>query len=86
LTDHSERYRLAFGGYAEWEDRRHLHRQILDAAEAGDAELAARRLAEHYANTASLVLGVLDPEHDWTRLSIVMRTVAPGAEMALGHS
>jgi GntR family transcriptional regulator, rspAB operon transcriptional repressor len=83
LADHSERYRLRFGGLGRWDDRRAQHRAILDAAAAHDPELAARRLAVHHALAASLVLGALDPEHDLGRLRTTIRAVAPGAEDAL---
>ncbi len=84
LSDHSERYRLRFGGYATWDDRRTEHRDIFDAAAAGDPDLAAVRLAEHYARTALLVFGVLKPEHDLARLRTSIGAVAPGAEASLG--
>ena len=84
LADHSERYRLRFGGYGSWEDGRAEHRRIVDAAAAGDPDLAAVRLAEHYARTAVLVFGVLKPEHDLGRLRTTISAVAPGAEAALG--
>jgi len=83
LADHSERYRLRFGGLGRGNDRRAEHRAILDAASAHDPEMAARRLAVHHASTAALVLGALDPEHDLGRLLTTIRTVAPGAEDAV---
>lgn len=83
LTDHAERYRLTFGAYGAWESRRAEHRAILDAAKAGDADLAARCMGEHYARRFSLVFGVLDPDRDLTRLRVTLQTVAPGAEAAL---
>jgi DNA-binding GntR family transcriptional regulator len=84
LADQSERYRLRFGGYGIWEDGRAEHRGIVDAAAAGDPDLAAVRLAEHYARTAVLVFGVLEPEHDLGRLHTAISAVAPSAEAALG--
>lgn len=83
LADHSERYRLSFGGIGQWEDRREEHRAILDAAKTGAPDLAADRLAVHYAHTASLVFGARDPARDLHRLRTTLRTVAPGAEAAL---
>jgi DNA-binding GntR family transcriptional regulator len=83
LADHSERYRLRFGGLGRWDDRRAQHRAILDAAAAHAPELAARQLAVHHARAASLVFGALHPEHDLGRLRTTIRTVAPGAEDAL---
>ena len=86
LSDQSERYRLRFGGYGTWDDRRpeQEHRGILDAAASGDPELAAVRLAEHYARTAALVFGTLEPERGLGRLRTAIGAVAPGAEAALG--
>lgn len=84
LSDHSERYRLRFGGHGGWEDRRAEHRGIVDAAADGDPDLAAVRLAEHYARTAVLVFGALKPEHGPGRLRTAIGAVAPGAEAALG--
>jgi DNA-binding GntR family transcriptional regulator len=84
LADHSERYRRRFGGVGRWEERRGEHRAILDAAAAGDVDRAAERLAAHYAHAAALVFVGLDPGHDLARLRTAIRTVAPGAEAALG--
>jgi DNA-binding GntR family transcriptional regulator len=80
LFDHSERYRLRFGVEGIWEERAAEHRAIVDAAKAGDQDLAALRLAEHYARTAALVFERLDPKHDLARLRATMRIVAPGSE------
>ena len=57
--------------------------QPLRAVAAGDADLAARRLVEHYAQTAKLIFAAIDPEHDLARLRTTMATVAPGSEGAL---
>jgi DNA-binding GntR family transcriptional regulator len=85
LFDHGERYRLAWGATTpeRWEQRRAEHRAILDAAAAGDADLAARHLAAHYAQTAAFIFAAIDPEHDLARLRTTIATVAPGAEDAL---
>jgi len=85
LFDHAERYRLQFGATARrvWEQRRVEHRAIVDAAAAGDPDLTALRLAEHYVRTAALVFESLDPEHDLGRLRTTIRAVAPGAEKKL---
>ena len=83
LTDHVQRYRLSYGAQGNWADRRAEHRALLDAAAAGDAELAATRLAEHYVRTVQLVFGVLSRNHDLGRLRLTLRAVAPGAEAAL---
>lgn len=84
LADHSERYRLRFGGISVWDDRRAEHRGIIDAAKAGDPELVAYRLVVHYARTAALLFGFWDPKHDLGRLRTTIRAVAPGADAALG--
>lgn len=83
LSDHAERYRLRFGAFGSWDDRRAEHRAILDAAASGDAEGAADRLAEHYVRTIRLLFGVLDRDHDLGRLHTTIRAVAAGAEEAL---
>jgi DNA-binding GntR family transcriptional regulator len=85
LFDHAERYRTAFGTRSgrDWEPRLAEHRAIRDAAYAGDADLAARRLAEHYAHTARLVFASLDPAYDPERLRTSLRVSAPGSEAAL---
>lgn len=83
LFDHAERYRLHWGVTTSWPQRAAEHRAIVEAAAAGDQELAARRLAEHYATTATVVFEGLDPDHDLARLRTAMRTVAPGSEATL---
>jgi DNA-binding GntR family transcriptional regulator len=83
LFDHAERYRLRWGMKSVWAERSAEHRAILEAAAAGDQDLAALRLAEHYARTAGLVFAGLDPGHDLARLRETMRTVAPGSEKKL---
>jgi DNA-binding GntR family transcriptional regulator len=83
LADHSERYRLSFGAYGSFEDRRAEHRRVLYAAKTGDPELAANRLGEHYAHTAALVFTALAPGRTPARLRVVLGTVAPGAVGAL---
>ena len=83
LFDHAERYRLRWGVTGAWEDRAAEHRAILDAAAAGDQDVAALRLAEHYARTAALIFAGLDPDHNLARLRTTMQTVAPGSEKKL---
>lgn len=84
LADHAERYRRRFGGSGTWEEGRAEHRAILDAAAAGDADLAADRLAAHYAQAAALVFAALAPAYDPARLRAAIAAVAPGAGPALG--
>ncbi len=83
LTDHAERYRLRFGAFGRWDDRRAEHRAILDAAASGNADLTANRLAEHHVRTIPLVFGALDRDHDLNRLRTTIRALTPGAEAAL---
>ncbi len=83
LADHAERYWVRFSAFGSWDDGRAEHRAILAAAAAGDADVAADRLAEHYVRTIQLVFGVLDRDHDLGRLRTTIRAVAPGAEAAL---
>jgi DNA-binding GntR family transcriptional regulator len=77
LADHAERYRMAVDSEIDWDARRTEHRAILDAAKKGDADLAALRLAEHYAITARLAFGEIEPERDLDGLRIALRTVGP---------
>jgi DNA-binding GntR family transcriptional regulator len=83
LFDHAERYRLRWGKKSIWAERAAEHRSIVEAAAARDADLAALRLAEHYARTAALVFAGIDPDHDLARLRTTMQTVAPGSEAKL---
>jgi DNA-binding GntR family transcriptional regulator len=85
LFDHAERYRVNFGATRPeiWEQRRAEHRGIVDAAAEGDADLAARRLVEHYGRTASLVFEGLGGGYDPERLFIALRSIAAGSESSL---
>jgi DNA-binding GntR family transcriptional regulator len=85
LFDHAERYRLAFGGTGPelWGQRRSEHRAILDAAAAGDADLAAERLVAHYARTVALIFAGLDGDHDPAQLRAAIASIAPEAVKSL---
>jgi DNA-binding GntR family transcriptional regulator len=85
LFDHAERYRYQFGAGPgeDWAPRGEEHRAILDAVQSADSELAARRLAAHYAQTAKQIFMALDPEHDLSKLRRGIRAIAPGAETVL---
>jgi DNA-binding GntR family transcriptional regulator len=85
LFDHAERYRHAYGASSdqEWMVRAIEHRAIVDAAQQGDTELAARKLAGHYAQTAKQIFAGLQPDHDLSHLRTAIHTVAPGAEAVL---
>jgi DNA-binding GntR family transcriptional regulator len=83
LFDHAERYRAFASRTGTGEPdhhqlRRAEHRQILDAAAAGDAPATAQALAAHYLMTAKLVAGVLDPDYDLARLRVAIALAAPG--------
>jgi DNA-binding GntR family transcriptional regulator len=69
LWDHAERYRRLH--FKEAGEATHLvrlgqrdHAGIAEAAQAGDAGLAARRMAEHLARTALMTLAHTDHRHD----------------------
>jgi DNA-binding GntR family transcriptional regulator len=85
LFDHAERYRVAFGGsrHELWDKRRAEHRAIVDAAIEDDAELAARRLVEHYGGTAAAIFAGLEPSYEPTRLRATCAALAPGSERSL---
>lgn len=86
LFDHGERYRMAFGNWSgelPYEKRSAEHRAILDAAAAGQADLAAQRLVAHYVSTVRLIFAGLQTDHDLARLRTAIRIVAPGAESEL---
>lgn len=64
LRDSAEVYRRwssPLGGRTE-KDVSREHRRILDAVQAGDAELAADRLAEHISHTTDVLLTIADDE------------------------
>ena len=85
LFDHAERYRVVFGvATAEtWQTRQAEHRGILDAAAAGDVDLAVRRLAEHYGYAAAMIFQSLGGDHEPDQLRVALAMVAPGSERTL---
>jgi DNA-binding GntR family transcriptional regulator len=81
LWDHAERYRLLYLQQAG--DQISLiqlageeHAAILAAAEAGDAALCARRMAEHLARTALMTIVRVDHRHDPARLRASLALVS----------
>jgi DNA-binding GntR family transcriptional regulator len=65
LSDHASRYRRSLLELPRaWQIVAGEHRGIVDAVEAGDADVAAGRLAAHLATTALTVCAALNPEHD----------------------
>ncbi|BEP14019.1 GntR family transcriptional regulator [Acidothermaceae bacterium B102] len=85
LFDHAERYRVSFGtaSLAVWNQRQSEHREIVDAATAGDSELAVLRMVEHYVRSAANVFVGLGGDYRPDRLRIACATVAPGSETSL---
>jgi DNA-binding GntR family transcriptional regulator len=83
LADHSERYRQRFIASGGWDAVHGQHREILDAAAARDSDRAACQLAEHHAQTAALILDVLDASYEPDRLCAAIAALAPGAEHPL---
>ena len=71
LFEHSGRYRRRYT-LSELTHTRPLgdleHRAILDAAKAGNTELAATRLVHHLARTALTLIEATDPDHEPTLL------------------
>jgi DNA-binding GntR family transcriptional regulator len=66
LSDHSERYRRLYTTQLPlaWSRGVDQHRGILDACAAGDADLGARRLAQHLVATVEHVIDAIDPGYD----------------------
>lgn len=81
LAEHAARYRFAWGQAdpGNWETRRAEHRAIVDAADAGDAPLAADRLVAHYARTALVVMAALDAGHEPRSLLTAIQAAAPAS-------
>jgi DNA-binding GntR family transcriptional regulator len=79
LFDHAERYRRAFGASQpdHWKLRRAEHREILDAAKAGDGDATSAAIAAHYLRTAKIVVSTLDPGYDLARMRAAVAVVAP---------
>ncbi len=64
LFDHAERYRRLHIGHGPTPWATAGHREILDAAKAGDRDRSAALLASHFARTGFEVAELLDPEYD----------------------
>ena len=84
LSDHAERYRRVHGTLhpGTWDQRRHEHRTILDAAKANDAEGATVALIRHYSRTAFEVIGDLDPSYEPLRLNAAITAALGGQPLA----
>jgi DNA-binding GntR family transcriptional regulator len=79
LSDHAERYRRAYlaldkNSFATSTEE---HHGLYDAAAAGDAGLAIRRLAAHYDRTATSLITELDSAYEPRRL-VAAKAMADG--------
>jgi DNA-binding GntR family transcriptional regulator len=76
LWEQETRYRRAFEHLADADGRDAVsqaeHRSILDAAEARDAEAAARLVAEHHARAVRAIGASLDPDYPMERLTVAL--------------
>jgi DNA-binding GntR family transcriptional regulator len=79
LSDHAERYRRAYLALQEssFEISTAEHHGLYEAAAAGDAPEAVRRLAAHYLRTATSVIAQLDESYVPERL-LVANAMANG--------
>lgn len=66
LRERSERYQRFYAGRVTSlrSDSLLEHKEILEAAEAGDIVATGQHLADHYASVAQRVLGTVAPEYD----------------------
>jgi DNA-binding GntR family transcriptional regulator len=72
LFDHAERYRRLHLGHGPSAWATADHREILDAVEAGDGNVAAALLAQHLSRTAFEVAEILEPGRDLVTLRQVL--------------
>jgi DNA-binding GntR family transcriptional regulator len=75
LSDHAERYRRVHIARSPKAWQTEGHREILDAAKAGDRELAAALMADHLSRTAFDVMELLEPGYDPARLRQTLEDV-----------
>lgn len=77
LADQAERYRRVYGASlpSRWPQRQAEHREILDAAKAGDGVAVAEAIARHYLGTAHIVAASLDPGFRLDRLAAAFEAV-----------
>jgi len=78
LSDHAERYRRLRTTQVPraWTEGAREHRLIVDAAQAGDADLCARRVVAHLARTARSVVAMAGAERRLARLDEVQAAIA----------
>jgi DNA-binding GntR family transcriptional regulator len=72
LFDHAERYRRLHLGHGPSAWATADHREILDAVEGGDGNVAAALLAQHLSRTAFEVAEILEPGRDLVTLRQVL--------------
>lgn len=79
LSDHAERYRRIYLSLekSSFETSTEEHLTLYEAAVAGDGAEAVRRLAAHYARTATSLIKRFDPEYSPDRLEAA-RVMAEG--------
>ncbi len=84
LSDHAARYRRLYTTHASgaYTAGRAEHQSIIDACVVGDADAAARTLAEHLGHTALGVIAIVEPDYRASRL----RTAIAAASAVLGDS
>ena len=82
LFDHSERYRrLYLSQPLSSAQGAEEHAAILAACRAGDAPLAADRLARHLSKTALTVIAMLEPEHEPAKIRAALRFSRQGTDV-----
>ena len=86
LWEQETRYRRAFEHLADADARdavsQREHRSILDAAEARDAETAARLVAKHHARAVRAIGTALDPAYPMQRLAVALEVEHAGTPQA----
>jgi DNA-binding GntR family transcriptional regulator len=75
LSDHAERYRRAFmtSAHRSWSTVVKEHQAIFESYASGDPDLAAGRLARHYAIVVLGLIAELAPEYDPSALRTALR-------------
>jgi DNA-binding GntR family transcriptional regulator len=81
LLEHSERYRRMHFGQTFSDQGTIDHREILDACEAKDPDLAAALLARHLARTVFEIVDLVEPTYELAAL----REVLDDVERVTGH-
>jgi DNA-binding GntR family transcriptional regulator len=83
LSDHAERYRrMLLSQPRAWSAASSEHAEIVSACEARDADLAAARLAAHFATSALTVCAGLAPEYEPAGVRESLRMVRQASGVA----